>query len=604
MPDHIDKIKQFPDGCWWIRWVDKYHVFHKRTSSPAVEVVISPLDASRISQANLKTIISENPKTVRIPLSTGMIPRLKLGTVFQDGVPICDLPLESTVFTLDTEKHPPAICKISDSLNPVPDNWKSNSPYRVMNLWEYPLIGFLESKCVVAKAETQTVILPCHEIFRTLYAPYQKIALAFTSGPWRISQVSEEGTWSQVVNPKFTGPIDPQTWQVVMRKDIPDRFAEVLANLTSHPLGIAAANEIYAHSLGSGNAGFLHAAIPFDSKQLRIEARYLELRKKPAKYLVMEITAIEWPHPSVRILKGRDNSNQLGKVRTPVEKPKPFAGMNRPVDVEPDRPVPVDSNEDPGNDAGVVNFICDGPKWLSPPHIQTLEKEESFTYLGLRTVNKEESVVDVSPGRGVPGCYLGRAAYSEKERRDPSNRFTEVEQMLNSLLAKKKINAWNVVASETAPAFSGKLPVWRFPAKLSNNKCAEFQPWSFLDKKREYRRRALVCSIRYQGNVVYWLEVEVGAQGGIKSLLFISGVDNTYSLINKLLQICTKSRGVWPEDKDLRKESGADKLCTLRHVYYRTKDHDGETNVGILNEERALSSIAAMADANHKSRSA
>lgn len=585
MSGTIDRIEEFPkDGrLWWVRWVDRYYVVQGGTATPSVEVVLSPLNVAldELRRIDLKAVLAETEALRPIRLFTGYIPRLALGTVFQDGVEVASLPLQS--MSLDARDVQIATHGIMDELRTKPSWWKF--PYRVINRRDYSVEGYLKSQAVVVTTDRVVAVLPCHEVFRTMYAPCSDIALALTSGPWAMTK-------SRVVEPSETGARSDGRWQVTLRKRIRNEFAKVLANLCVSEVGLACANGVYTALVSGDGPGYMRAPLPFETPRLRLEARGVWLDGEPRKFLALQIVSMTWP-VDTEIVYSRQNSGDKGLIRTPIDRPTPYSTKGATPTEDVDGFLDANSHEDPSATSAVTDFSVPSIRWQNPPRLEKEEKLESFIYLGGYTDRDEETLAGVSPGSEWHGDTDSGSANYSQDRRDPNQRFAEVVEMLDRLQVAGEIEQWKVIPHPRPKLVVGGLPAWHFPTKVPGaNKTPGF---CYLNREDKRLRGALVCEIHYRGSTVYWLEIEVGQHGGgFKSFVFGISSHEPYETIQRALEIAALGRGVWPSLDEMMMTAGVIWAEFWIHSYV---GRSSASNLGHLNESRALQAIRSTANA-------
>ncbi|MCK2127746.1 hypothetical protein MX652_13725 [Thauera aromatica] len=590
----VDRIDEFPkDGrLWWVRWVDRYHVPKGGTATPGVEVLLSPLDISLrdLRNANPQEIAAaRNPAhglaPVRIPVFTGFLPRLPLGLVFLDGVEVANIPLESARF--DIHEFSVAVRDTQDELSNKPA-WRKY-PYRVINRGDYYLGDFPDarkSKAVVVESSDAVIVIPCHEIFRTMYAPHSDIAWALTAGPW-------EFTKTNVVAPDGTGLRDDGRWQVTLRRRIKDDFGPTLANLCNADIGKAAANGIYAGLLQNDGPGFLTAPFPFSLGRLTFQARGLWLDGEPKKFLVLQLLSMDWPS-SPELVTFRDNCAKKGEIQTPIEKDRPFASPSAITHADEDGIVDANSQEDPSASSAVTTFVVPAIEWRNIPKQVKEAKKESFIYRGRPRSEAEREFERASPGTEWMGdTDSGSGAYSSESsgRRDVSQRFEEVMKLFDRLHSTGRVESWSIIPHPRPLLHMDEVPLWHFPVRAKDTK--QFLAFSYLHRKEQQRRGALLCELRLNRKTIYWLEIEVrSGEPGRKALLYTVSEQGLIPATNLLLESAARNRGVWPQTDELAQFPGVWTAATWRHTYVN-KPKKGKG--GRLNENRALATLADVA---------
>jgi hypothetical protein len=595
--DVIDRIEELrPDARpWWLRWVDRYQ---SRADGPFVEALISPLGVALadLTPALAAKEASRFEGTQRVRFRTGLLPRLKLGTVFRDGVVVDSLPSPERTFQLDRAEV--TVCSLADNPSETPEGW-GQFPYRFLNRGEYPLGGdFLGSKVVVARGRGFTLILPCHEVFRALYAPHREIALTLTAGPWdAVEPTLEEGAlpslgWGRVADPRRTGILPDGNWRIALRKEIDDRFAEVLANLILSESGRRAANAIYRGSLGAFDSSpqHLHAEMPFD-RLGRIEVRCMRLPTDKNKFLAFEITAVEWPRPNTKVFLSRENDGTEGRTTTPSLEERPYLTRKAATGEEP---TSVTSDEDPSRARPRVSMAADAPRWLNGPRVIKLAKDHSFKYRAHSWVRPSEPPGRAGAGQATSGQgEVAIADYAGSERYAISTRFREVAEVLSGLVRTGRIESWRTVPPARGRMWHGHFQVWRVPLVRSRRTNRD-RSWSFIDPVQRRRRGALVCRIVCRGHSVYWVELEVREnEGGFKALVFQTMDENPVDAVTKLLRCVAQRRGVWPAVEVLRAEASV--LTAMAWSHSHVAAEGSVTQGARLNGVRALEVIQRVA---------
>lgn len=590
-----DRIEEFPnDGrLWWVRWVDRYRVPKGGTATPSVEVLLSRLDMSLgdLRNANLQEIVAPqrtNDLIIQapIPIFTGFIPRLPIGLVFLDGIEVASLPLKHAPF--DIREFSIAIRSIQDELPTKPSWW--TYPYRVINRGDYHLGTFPDAKksrAVVIESKHVVIVIPCHEIFRSMYAPHSDIARALTAGPW-------EYTKNQVVNPEGTGPRADGLWQVTLRPRIKDNFGDLLANLCISSAGKAAANGIYTGLLRNDGPGYMNAPMPFDFTRLQIEARGLWLDGEPRKFLALQLVAIEWPS-SPGLVPFRDNSGKKGEIQTPVAKEKPYTKTSAAPSADEEEVVSANSQEDPLVTSAVTTFELPSVEWRNRPKQVEERKKESFIYVGRPRIEEERELEGVSPGTEWSGdTDSGSGAYSgSQQRRDVSQRLTEVVGMFDRLQLAGLIADWSTIAHPKPMLHAGALPLWHFPARAKGTR--QILAFACLDRKEKQRRGALVCELKYNNHIIYWLEIEISPkESGRSALLYSTPKKSFIPATLQLLEIAALNQGKWLPADELMQFTCVSAVEIWTHSFV---DKLGKKNGGRLNEIRALKAIGDVAEA-------
>ncbi len=596
MPSESFQIEGFPkDGRrWWIRAVDHVHTMHKSTATPSVEVLLSKIP-EELDQQLLESRSRKGPDQVALSreilkqaassavcrVHVGTFPCLRIGSIFRDGVYNGRLPSIRRSFTLDLsepQKNLQTFDSVSESLRPPWWNPKTN--HRVLNFSEYPLFDnenrtydFRTGKCAVYTSNSQALVVPCSEIFRAFYAPTSEFARALLSGPWKKRR-------NRIVAMEDTGVEHDGSWTVILRKEIADDYLLFAANLAVSECGVDAAIEVHATMMGdqTKRPASLHARIPFKATEFTVDVDCIPLVESKGgltKYLALEVTGMTWPYPGIKIRKGRDNDGRTGAVRLNSSKPPPFEG--RPGSNERRRgssaPIPITSEEDPGDTGGIVRFKVSGLECSNPPIIDQLPKYLSYKYLGDPKPPQDDPKDLTSTGNPQPGAGgADQSSLDHSRTIDAPDRFLEIVKSFEIMLEKGLISDWRTISGKYV-GFRDDLPVWLFPRIFfSDEGIPRASRWSWLEEIGA-PRSALVCRITVGDADVYWVETEVLGGDGRRSVIVNAPSDCITSVIESLLRLGTQCRATWPKDNDgFCATIGASRVVTWRHAWASQSD--------------------------------
>jgi len=578
--DCMDRIKGFPtDGQrWWVRWVDHVELPSGGTASPGIRVLLSRLpDNTGKGHMPSFGMESRNRTAPKIcSVLAGAIPGLTIGTVFRDGIRVGRLNAESISVAFEFGKSRSFIWPVRPSKPALlPLGWPKGWPHWLLSIPSYPLWQFRSGNCLILHDEEKSVIIPCFEIFRALYAPHQEIALALLTGPWDLQ-------WPQVANPDHTCILPDGNWQIGLRRRIRNMHAPLLANLILSPAGKAAANGLYTALLEALQRSAapsppeldaepfigLRASLPFEWRQLRMRLRGMRLPGNPPKCFAIEITHISWPPPpfSPHLLwYHRDNSGTPAEEPTPSDLPPPFSLSEQDLVVGEDGLVPVTSEDDPRRNPQSEAFEVAGPVWEDVPPMRETPKAESFDYQGARRQQESEPGSGTSPGNpGGGDSELIRSEYRLVPRRAPSHRFVDLIELLRRLKQKNTIEDWRIVHPPHAGIeFEDGTVAWPFITRRDAKRA-----WCYIDRKEDRVRGVLVCEVRMPNAAVNWLEVEtrVGSEA-FRAVLFRAAPDEQMLVVTKLMRLAEKREARWPPREVLSASVGVSAIRTWKHWY-------------------------------------
>lgn len=596
------------DGrLWWLRWFD-YLTWDRTTSTASVTVALSLLPETTCVEA-LPLLDSDTAATAtqqfNCDVHTGLIPALVIGTVYRNGSYVGLLPSMTRTFKFERTRCVVEFLAMHKPRSSAPlFRWEANQSAFAIGQDAYALRGYDDSICLRIRpshGSGEQLVLPCPEIFRTLFAPHRAIALALTNGPW-------EHTQNQVLHMRRENPEDEPTriredgsWHVALRGGVGPAFAVTLGNLVLNPTGKRAANLVWASVIERPQSlqkvasddgrprllpvGRLRAQIPFDWDVLDIEVRGFQQISEPETWIGLQIISVTWPSPptgppsDVWWTPWMDTTQ--GEIRTPVDKPARSGGVREAGSEEGY----VTKDVDPSVGSQAVPVEAPGLLWKNSPRLHRKRKRESHIYLGRARGRSTQETSAVSTGNAVPGpTGAGTAQTKAKPRQAGSNRFTEVLKMFNSLQTNGYIDSYGRIPPGPQEAeHRGDVAAWRFPHPKPNGHRPSL--WCLVDQGMDVTRAAMVCVVRHEGAVLYWIEIELRKQeAGYRSLLFTVDEGNLDQVVLKLLEIAVRKKGIWPDTDVLVAEAAVSNAIGWTH---------SQTD-GALNGDRALVAIGAV----------
>lgn len=613
----LDRILTFPqdDRLWWVRWVDHVELPAAGTDSPGLFVLLSPLpegadpDDGRRFETEAGVCA---PGTGVCRVLAGTAPALAIGAVFRNGLRVGRLVARTERFTFHAESTTAVVAPVhADRVVPPPGWWAPGSAYKVLPPVRYPVPAFGGSRCLVLHDGTRSLVVPCFEVFRALYAPHQDIALALVSGPWG-------ETLTRVANPAHTRVRNDGSWQIGLRRRIGNRYAALLANLIVNPAGREAADGIYTALLQHRQSPFrphflavpppdgpephdprpesprvrpITAGLPFGWDELRLEARCLLLHGGPAKHFGFEIVGVRWPappHSAAEVHYYRDNGAGAGGTVLHAPHPKPYAAQELELAEDAEGAVAVVADSDPNALPQPVAFTAPGALWADTPPLREMPKLESYAYDGPPRVSDDGATAsEASAGNpGGSASLPGRAMYEATPRPEGAARFARFAEALTRLRENSDIEGWMVVRPpHSGVEFRDGMVGWPL-SKRSDLK----RSWRMMDVPERRPRCALLCEVRVAGGAAvhcFELETRGGTAEAYRTVLFRAGPDGLLAVAQALVSLAVEGSGVWPARDKLSATIGAP-AATWRHR------HDGDAK-SRLKAESLLGALRAIA---------
>lgn len=586
MDEVPDRLTEFPrDGRrWWIRWVDLHSPLHGRSASPDVGVLLSqvpegpggdpgvPPDGARLVNEGFV-----GSQAVR--LSSGLIPRLTAGGVFQDGVQVGRLGAERRVMTFDRRRGAETTFReIGDFMSSFRPRWHepgADAP----PAWAYPSAPFSRCKALVLSQDGTTTIIPCFEIFRAIYAPQEDIAKAFTAGPW-------EGTWSGVADRELTRILPDGRRQIALKDRIRSLFAPVLSHLILDDFGRRAANAIHANLFRdafSANEdeparyGRMQAAIPFEWETLKLGVRQVKISDDGPVHLVLQITRIDFPFPEDEIVVYRETLGRPPERRAVPDGEQRFPGRGRGA--FEGEVTHVDSGEDPGAAAATLRIRTEGIDFFTEPKVARLDVELApddnrdaarvRPAAGAREEGEPRARPAGSPGVPTYGqSDKARTNYEATRRADLPERFQKVLDMFDLLAADGQLSYACLAPDQTSVPEGREVPLWRFPMLDAAARRRRRIWWSMLDRDIGRRRTALLLRIEADGRTLFWMDIELRpAEGGKTSWLFLpaGSARDFHDAVPDILRRCARAEGVLSDKIVSEIAVHGDRVTSWRH---------------------------------------
>lgn len=583
------------DHIWYVRWLGAIFKSATRSTTPMVQVHIERLGIAPDLATNLKEVRDflqrrEQPQQQHmraVKASAAALPALHIGGLFLNGTPIGSLRLPTKTIWFNLQADKPRIMKAGDLHQPLPEGWGANYSHRLINLGEFQLPA-LDSNCILLSRQVKgrqiEVVIPCTEVFRSLYARESKIAREMLASSWRDAA-------NRIVNLALTRPVEDDVLQVVLRRGMSERFPEYVANLVLTSVGWQAANNVHGSIPLGATSWYLKAPLPFDMESFRLKGRMLLLRedKNSVKFLCTEILGTSYPLVDKSILFIRENDGGKGKKRAKARNIRPYRKRYSEI-LEEDEPIPSTSVEDPTAGSQSVFHNAEGSGWLDPVEKRKLEKTESLEHDYNRDEDEHHRLRQTSAGTpswrrssSAPGQFRSQAEYSEKLAR----RFKEVLELVKVLNKLKQIDSWQLIApsSKQVAAYQDGIALWKLPNRIPNVKGnTTYRPWAVMDELTPRARTMLVLEIRAKGRRLLWFDIEPKGTGNRALILrLVDGQTNIEKIVNHVRTIGVASRGLWHlcTSESGVSVPGADKEVRWRHC------HSGKR----LNRGSALQSL-------------
>lgn len=399
-----------PHGLWLIKWIDRFQFGHNAEAAKVgvalQKLAISSVDQlDQISSDDIKTILGTKPRgshssftegaqhqpefTVRLLLAA-YLPEFQVGDVFEDTRRVGRLPFKVRNVELDADTVQEAK-SIGDICEP-PADWTVQTPFRVLNSFEYRLAGGIEdvfkSRCVIFRQGSTEYILPRMAIFKAFYGLSSAMVSAFCNGNWP-TEVQKLLSFRKYTAGIFTD-LEPTTgpWHIVLQPGVDESLAAPLAMLWCDAQGRKHATSLHTDSRmqnmqrrgSDGRHWFASAEIPhrLGPRPFKMTFQGYELRalnpwraQGPKRFMVTAITASSWSLPDQLILVESHISNAEGEEKLPMGE-RAYRSGRHPVEGDPD--AAATSIEDPDAKEPLNIFLSGAFQFLNEPKVDDQKK--------------------------------------------------------------------------------------------------------------------------------------------------------------------------------------------------------------------------------------
>ncbi|MEX2498323.1 MAG: hypothetical protein WD397_05555 [Wenzhouxiangellaceae bacterium] len=528
----------------------------------------------------LKESQQPEPEECRVvKISAAAIPALRIGGVFNKGRPIGSLKFPATTIEFDRSVDSSRIMTVGDEFEPSPPWWRDGLPYRLINRGEFR-VPDLGSNCLILTQNVEgrriDVVIPCTEVFRSLYARESKVIREMLAAPWRDAV-------EKIVNSQLTGPVDRSTWQVVLRRGMSERFPEYVANLVLNPDGSRAANHIHGVIPMGARSWHLRAPLPFEMKKFRLQGRMLVLREEDnfTKLLCTEIMGCSYPLRGIDIRYVLENDARQGDDKIKAGGSPPFGKVYAGI-VEEDEPISNTSEEDPSAESLSLYHDAEGSGWLDDVRKNKCKKAVSKVY---QRPHKDDegprlnrtSAGEASWGRSssAPGQFKSDPEYSKRL----VERFEHLLAMMQQLLRDGKIEGYQTIGPSESDskyaAYQDFIPLWKLPNYLYNDELDKltYRPWAVVPKPSPRSRTLIVVEIHWERENLLWFDLEPKSRGHCALLLRVgTEPPGLNRIIHYVRSLSVRTLGRWYEDKQSKEVVVPGALKAVRWQHCHTQD--------------------------------
>lgn len=535
------RFLNFPSGddFWVVKWYDKRQQMHELSGSPSMEVLLQRLsiqdrkELRRMSQEDVGALFarksfSRDPTFRIVRLDESSMPAIRIGQVFRDGKRVGDLPSSARFLDMPGGEMLMREITLGQEL-PKPADWTYS--FRLLNPSQYDLPrDYNGSRCIVRTIHEGgrdiDVVIPRALVEQVFYFPDSVIIRAAAKGSW--DQYKDDLVVLKKLDNGLETGICPETgsWKIVLRTEVRDQHALMMALFTHSPYAAKEANLIASNAAierqqnryAPWNAS---GRIPWDPSfgayMLRLRGFVLSpsARKGSDTFLVTHITGMTAPEKLPIVRHERENSNRDSDAGE-IDGERSRGGKSEKRG-DPNRN--IRSGRDANPEEGNEGFDTTATSWLIQPRMWKQDKENHTSLEGPRgqhSGNQNQSD-EASTGRNsAQAGNPGKASMHSLPVLAVVS-FIHLQNAMEALEKEGFIEHWCVVE----PPYEGQrvdrdgLCCWNFlSSELRENsqKGGELpgRGWFMLNPREDLRRAraALVLQVQLKGAYIYWIEIE------------------------------------------------------------------------------------------------
>jgi len=551
-------IGKAPRGTWWVRWIDQVELPHRSSQTPQVRVILEKIEGSHQKSLTSNHIFPIPEHKEPIFVDAGMIPLLPIGTIIKEQKIYGFLPSPIKTFSLDTDNS--IELSVTKELPDKPQWWRPELPYRPISKKRFPLNEYLNGHCTIFKSDNATLSIPSCEIFRCFYAPISYLANKFLSASCVDHYIEDLIQTSKSFYCEKDKKID-----IVVRTGFPSDYKLFLANLLVHPYGRRCLNYLSGSILYKQEN--LRALIPFRTSSLTILGRCYKLCESTDRYLLYNITHVDWPDDFPRVNYRYDKSNERGKAISPSAKPNPFSQYSPTyynVDNSSEEPAVILNEEEPSG-PNITPIHGLNATWGNQPKESRQTKEHSDSYDNEEKPNPKYSTAsEISMGN--PFGRKEGVANGEAIPAPADHPITERLTLILKLMVEMNKNPHIISVKNVLPKIvtltrSGRA-AHEFPHEYQKNPKSKINTrlhWSRLQKTKqcEIPRSAFIFEIKdIYNRTTYWIEIESINKNyhSIKYRYNNQTKSTTHEDIKLILTLISRSKGRKKEISTLTQE--------------------------------------------------
>src|SRR5579885_3489434 len=584
MSNQVPRIAAFPHDNLLYRlvWVGTLDLNPQAVSHPVIRVWLTPVKKNLYGRKDFANPrIYDRPASVSVEVGVGMMPYLKIGTIWMNGKRIHSPDYETRTFEnvhASRELTPAmyASASFTDEENGNPHRRHFYIPFREYSFFDD---GLRARMLVVhvshagADSSNVTLLVPCVEVARFYYFNSTTMTSALLSGEALTDH--DRGLFNP--DPLLTF-YDAETGAgyVRLRQRMRDSDAAVIGRVALSEYALSRAEAIYESVvMNFNNDGHftMDAYPPFtEATTWKVHGQTIRSGSKTF-FLVFSIDTCSGLLPFRKLYYTRDNDGRSDDEYDP-ERPIAWSGPNKPRMHKPaagERERGIRFDDEPTKTDPITEVTLEANRFTAlTEKPEKIEKDECHYRAAVMRRQTELGGKDFGMGDGtareteLSPIHL---AVKEEQRRNDVRRSDLLEhtlenfrEVLTHLAGMDGVTITSVRVSDNG----------EYPDDGDRSYMPIVSAWSYMSRRRQERRQVMIAEETFNGRYFYLFEIGKRPRRGESEETFTSlilhnaeGVPLGIEVIILVLRICAEREGVWPDEYqlDLRRKK----------MYHRSK---------------------------------
>jgi hypothetical protein len=535
-------------------------------SHPVVRVALIPLRRETLNHGVISQARSYDARaSMVVEVAVGLWPYLKPGTLWRNGKLVSDPPYETEVFQVG-----PSSRSLTPAVNAkayfTGEGGEGEEPrhhyYIPFRRYPFPDEG-LKARILLLPATTPggedvTLITLCHEVFRFYYANSSPLAVALLAGELEDHEI---GVYNPDPALTYLDPLDA-TGRLRLRQKMVDEDAAIAGRIALDEVANAHARDIHpsiVRNKTNHGAFVLDAYPPFAGGAMwRVHGQAYTLAGRRF-FLVYWIETCSAAFPFSSLYFSRDNDGRTDGVDDPERPPANWKTKRECRQKEGDAEREVRFDQEPERNEPLTKVTLNSGRFLDLEEklVEKEEKDEVNFRASHTRRPTDDGDGDFGMGDGTTPSPLDRLSVSTRpqtrpergQRRRPLSPDLENFHLVLNHLADRDASVELVLLSD-----DGELPPTGdcsyVPARGA---------WSYLDRRRTERRRAVVAHVVYNDSHFCLFELEKRPVTGSNPERFATlllhypdGSEVERGLLEEVLLHTAEYGGGWPQERELR----------------------------------------------------